>query len=154
MIKRRNIIYEIELKIMKNKRTKIFDDYKYPSKYKHCEGKEIYLSEMNFCSYQRNKYAIIVWGPDCYTDIPHIHIIDIKTFGNVINTAYSIIDGKPIIKHGSIINDKLPNKILPTINRMIQYSNRQDMIITMWNCFNKQNRINKKNYKIPKLSNF
>jgi len=138
---------------MKHKRIPIIDNYKHcPKKYRHCYGKEVFLSEMNFCSYYNNKYAIVVWGPDSYPKEPHIHIVDNETMGNKVNAAYSIITGKPIKQHGSVISP-VSNSVLAIINRMIKYRTRENSIIMLWNMFNKQNQLSKKIKKISKLTN-
>lgn len=138
---------------MKHKRIPIIDNYEhYVKKHKEYQGKEILVSEMNFCSYYNNKYAIVVWGPDAYLKEPHLHIIDNETMGNKVNAAYSLVTGKPIKQHGSVLSN-VSNSILAIINRMIKYRNRESTIIMEWNMYNKQNQLPKKFKKIAKLTN-
>jgi len=120
--------------------TNIYDYYKY--KKLKLEGKEVFLeNEGEICSPLRNKYAILIWGPDPIQE-PHFHVIDTETLGNTINWSYSMITGKSIEKHGSNINP-LSNQIISTINRMLNYDpvykgSRDNHLIMIWNSLNKK----------------
>ena len=133
-------------------KSRIIDDYSSNIRNKKSLiGKEILLSEQGYCSNcNRNKYVIVIWGKDSYLDEPHIHMMDNQTNGNIINSAYSIVTGKPVKKHGSVINEILPNKVLSIINRMIKRIDCKS-IINMWNL---ENGDNCKIKTFPKLSNY
>ena len=117
------------------------DLWKFKKKIKSYTGKEILMSEMNICSYLRNKYLIIVWEKDTYQKEPHFHVIDKETFGNKINCAYSFSNGKTLPFHGSMIQKNLDSRIVSYINRMLRNKDRQDHILYMWNCFNENKTI-------------
>lgn len=127
---------------------RIIDDYNHIIKNKkRYIGKEMLLSEQGYCSdCKNNKYTVIIWGPDSKKDEPHIHIVDTETYGNKINAAYSLITGKPVEKHGSVISN-VTNNILSIIYRMLLRNNWK-FIITMWNSENNSS------YKIKKLPRF
>lgn len=139
------------MKQKKHKRIPIIDNYEhYVKKYKEYQGKEILISDAEFFSYYNNKYAIMCWGPDPYQDDPHIHIVDNETMGNKVNGAYSIVTGKPVKQHGSVLGS-VSNSVLAIINRMIKYGEREQHIIDYWNTFG--NKMDKKIKKIAKLTN-